>query len=92
MNVVLFGEVSIASVLGGAERVLREQALALQRRGHTVAVVARAPVGDCRTELIVDGIREYRYVVTANNEATFVLSSIRRSVQCFRYNSERLED
>ena len=82
MNIVLFGEVSIASILGGAERVLREQALGLQRRGHSVAVIARAPKGDPREDIIVDGIREYRYRVSTGNEATFVLSTIRRSVQC----------
>ena len=37
MNVVLFAEVTIEQVIGGAERVLRQQALGLAKLGHRCA-------------------------------------------------------
>ena len=40
MNVVLLAEVTVEQVIGGAERVLRQQALGLAKLGHHVCVVA----------------------------------------------------
>ena len=51
MRVLLLAEVSAARVIGGAERVLREQALGLRRRGHHVGVMARAPLDDARPQV-----------------------------------------
>jgi glycosyltransferase involved in cell wall biosynthesis len=83
MNILMLAEVSADSVIGGAERVLREQALGLRRRGHDVSVVARAPAGDRRSHVQIDGVTEYRYAVARGNEAAFVLSSLLRSVRLF---------
>ena len=43
MNVVLFSEVTVERVIGGAERVLRQQSLGLAKLGHQVRVVGRRP-------------------------------------------------
>jgi len=43
MNIVLLAEVTVEQVIGGAERVLRQQALGLAKLGHDVRVMARAP-------------------------------------------------
>lgn len=83
MNILMLAEVSADSVIGGAERVLREQALGLRRRGHDVRVVARAPAGDRRSHVQIDGVSEYRYPVARGNEATFALSSLVRSISVF---------
>ncbi|NGZ02614.1 MAG: hypothetical protein CV090_06155 [Nitrospira sp. WS238] len=83
MNVMMLAEVSSARVIGGAERVLRNQALGLAALGHHVEILTRAP--DEASEAVVDlnGIREWRYPVNGKHEAAFLWSSINRSVQRF---------
>lgn len=83
MNIVLFGEVSTETVIGGAERMLREQAIGLRGLGCDVSVVSRAPEGDRRKEVLVHTLKEHRYEVSRRNETSFVLSTVRRSLQCF---------
>src|SRR2546430_7224505 len=90
MRVLLLAEVSAARVIGGAERVLREQALGLRRRGHHVGVMARAPLDDARPQVSVDGIVEHRYVASRRNEPAFVLSSIARSLQAYDWASSAM--
>jgi len=80
MNVLMLAEVSAVVVIGGAERVLREQALGLQQRGHRVRVVARAPAGDRLPQVTIGSVVESRYDVSRRNEAAFVLSSVLRSI------------
>lgn len=83
MNILILAEVSAAIVIGGAERVLREQALGLQRGGHQVALVVRASVEDPRSQVAVGAVTEHRYGVLRRNQLAFVLSSFLRSVQTF---------
>ena len=83
MNILLLAEVSAAKVIGGAERVLREQARGLRRRGHQVSVVVRAPFNDPRHQVSVHDVPEYRFVASRRNDPAFMLSSIARSIQVF---------
>lgn len=83
MKILMLAEVSAESVIGGAERVLREEALGLRRRGHDVCVVARAPADDRRERVEIEGVPEYRYGVSRRHEAAFVFSSLARSVKVF---------
>jgi len=83
MHIILLAEVTVDSALGGAERVLREQALVLQRLGHRVAVVARAQAGDPRLQVPVGGATEYRYGVAQSHAPAFVWSSVHGSVRTF---------
>ena len=83
MKIVLLAEVSAASVIGGAERVLREHALGLGRRGHEVAIVARMPPDDQRSTISQDGLVEHRFAVSRSHALAFVWSSIRQSVKVF---------
>lgn len=83
MNVLLLAEVSGERVIGGAERVLRQQALGLHRLGHRVTLVARAPAGDDRHLVRVGELLEHRYPVVRHNEPAFVATSIRRSIEAF---------
>ena len=43
MNIVLLAEVTVEQVIGGAERVLRQQALGLAKLGHHVRVCSGRP-------------------------------------------------
>lgn len=83
MRIVMLAEVSAVRVIGGAERVLQEQALGLARRGHVLCVVARAPEGDARPEAAIGGVPEYRYRASRGSEAAFVLSSFAGSCEGF---------
>ena len=83
MNVLMLAEVSSELVIGGAERVLREQLVGLFRRGHGIQAVVRSPKEDLPSNIVVDGISESRYNPMRGNAIAFVLSSIVRSIQAF---------
>ncbi|HWF60293.1 MAG TPA: glycosyltransferase family 4 protein [Nitrospira sp.] len=83
MNILLLAEVSAERVLGGAERVLRNQALGLAMMGHHVELLTRAPEHVSEGMLEMNGIREWRYSVSRKHEAAFLWSSVRRSVEQF---------
>lgn len=83
MTLLILAEVSAAKVIGGAERVLREQALWLAQRGHQVSLVVRAPLEDARAQVAVGPVTEHRYGVVRGNQGAFVLSSFFRSVRAF---------
>ena len=53
MHVAMFSEVSTDRVIGGAERVLRGQALGLTKLGHQVRVITRVPPSDDRMHVMV---------------------------------------
>lgn len=61
MRLLLVADVSPVAVLGGGERVLREHALRLSKRGHEVTVLCRAPAADAPPHVRVGGV-EVRHV------------------------------
>lgn len=83
MKLVMFAEVSAEFVIGGAERVLRHQALGLRARGHDVALITRARREDDSDRADIDGVAEHRYQVDRRHEPSFVASTLRRSVAAF---------
>lgn len=83
MRVALLAEVTAERVIGGAERVLRNQALGLASLGHHVDLLTRAPEGAVEDALRVGGTREWRYAVNRAHEAAFLWSSVRRSIARF---------
>jgi glycosyltransferase involved in cell wall biosynthesis len=83
MNILLLAEVSAERVIGGAERVLRNQALGLARLGHRVELLTRAPEHAGEGVQEMNEIREWRYSVSRRHEAAFLWSSVRRSVEQF---------
>jgi glycosyltransferase involved in cell wall biosynthesis len=83
MKMLLLAEVSAERVIGGAERVLRNEALGLAALGHHVELLTRAPENTSMGMIEVNGIREWRYPVSRKHEAAFVWSSVRQSVECF---------
>jgi glycosyltransferase involved in cell wall biosynthesis len=81
--VLLLAEVTAERVIGGAERVLRNQAVGLAALGHRVELLTRAPEGAVEDAIAVGGLREWRYAVNRAHEAAFLWSSVRRSVEAF---------
>lgn len=76
MNLLFASDVSIARVIGGAERVLYEETAGLARRGHGVHILTRRLPGHASGEAIIDGVREWRYDVRSGNGASFFLSTL----------------
>ncbi len=89
MNLLLLADVSAARVIGGAQRMLREQALGLAHLGHRVDLVTRAPADDPRPYVRIDGVDEWRFSVDRSNDLSFLLSSLHRSVETFDRVTER---
>jgi glycosyltransferase involved in cell wall biosynthesis len=79
MNILMVAEVSLLNVIGGAERVLREQALGLADRGHTVRVLTRMGEGESARRVMVQEVEEVRYSVDRSHPIAFFLSSIRNA-------------
>lgn len=76
MNILFVADVSISKVIGGAERVLFEQAVRMSRRGHNVHVLTRK-LPDCHDDQeIVCGVREWRYDVKRQAGAVSFFKSI----------------
>jgi glycosyltransferase involved in cell wall biosynthesis len=83
MNVLLFAEVTVEQVIGGAERVLRQQALGLAKLNHHVRVIARAPFESAEADLTIGTVTERRYPVMRTSEPAFIRSSVRNSLRVF---------
>jgi glycosyltransferase involved in cell wall biosynthesis len=61
LNILFVSDVSVASVIGGAERVLYEESTRFARRGHAVRVLTRKlPYHESDVENI-NGVEEHRY-------------------------------
>ncbi len=83
MRILFVADVSIQAVIGGAERVLFEQAVRLARRGHEVHILTRQPPGDGRTRLVRQRVTEHRYAVDARNPVRFLGSTLRNARRLF---------
>jgi glycosyltransferase involved in cell wall biosynthesis len=90
VNVLMLAEVSAVKVIGGAERVLREQALGLQRRGHRVELLVRMPPHDHRRLVESEELCEHRFAVSRRHEAAFVWTSLSGALRGFDRIVERL--
>lgn len=60
MNLLFVADVSIANVIGGAERVLYEQTTRLARRGHRVQLITRRLPEHRRERETIGGVAEIR--------------------------------
>lgn len=76
MKILLLAEVSAERVIGGAERVLRQQAIGLVAAGHQVELLTRASKETVPMEVAIGGAIERRYPVSTRNEWSFVRSTV----------------
>jgi len=77
VKILLLAEVSAERVVGGAERVLRQQAVGLVSAGHQVDLLTRATDEAVSMEVVIGGAREWRFPVSRSNEWSFVRSTVR---------------
>lgn len=83
MKILFVSDVSIHSVIGGAERVLYEQTVGLQRKGHEVHILTRRLPEHMDAQEIIQGVREWRYGIDTSNSLSFLLSSFRNAAVLF---------
>ena len=76
MKILFVADVSIQSVIGGAERVLFEQTTRLAARGHKVHVLTRRLPEHENEHAIIQGVREWRYKIDYKNALTFFISTL----------------
>lgn len=83
LKVEFIADVSIAKVIGGAERVLHEQSTRMAEKGHQVEILTRrSPVHD-ETFAAVQGVDEWRYGIKNGNAFSFLASSLINSRRLF---------
>lgn len=83
MKILLLAEVSAERVIGGAERVLRQQAIGLVLAGHQVDLLTRATDEATSAEVAIGGAKEWRFPVSKKNEWSFVQSTVRGALRLF---------
>ena len=83
--ILLVSDVSIADVIGGAERVLFEQSTRLAQRGHDVHILTRKLPGHRQNEASIQGVTEWRYEIVGKNSVSYIKSSRKNSRQLFEY-------
>jgi len=83
-NILIVADVSIANVIGGAERVLYEQSVRLLQRGHGVHLMTRRLPSHADSDAFVEGVREWRYEVNPANPLSFLKSTWQNSKKLFR--------
>lgn len=92
-SILVVADVSISSVIGGAERVLYEQTAMLVRRGYHVDVLTRRMDSHLSDKEDIAGVREWRYKVKSDNPLFFLMSSIRNSRVLFEtlYHKKKID-
>jgi len=89
LSILLVSDVSIANVIGGAERVLFEQSTRLAQRGHDVHILTRKLSEHTQNQKIVQGVNEWRYDVNERSAISFINTSRRSARQLFEYLHRR---
>jgi glycosyltransferase involved in cell wall biosynthesis len=83
LKILFAADVSISSLIGGAERVLHEQCVRLAQRGHEVHIITRKLPGHKETQKKISGVFEWRYENNYNNPFNFLLSTIKNGKLLF---------
>ena len=85
LSILFVSDVSIANVIGGAERVLFEQSTRLSQRGHDVHILTRKLPGHRQNEESIQGVTEWRYDVDKKSAISFINTSRRGARRLFEY-------
>ncbi len=83
MKLLVVSDVNPVTVLGGAERVVREEALRLAGRGHRVVLLARDPGGRTLREGSLNGVSLITFPVPPPSTLRYALASILRARAVF---------
>jgi len=84
LKFLLIADVSIAKVIGGAERVLFEQSTRFARRGHDVHILTRRLQCHEKDRPIIQGVKELRYEADIQKSALlFLINTYRNGRKLF---------
>jgi len=83
LNILFVADVSISTVIGGAERVLYEQSTRLVRRGYDVHIMTRYLPGHQGFQEQINGVKEWRYEIDQNSAASYLKSTRQNSRMLF---------
>ncbi len=81
MKILFVADVSIANVIGGAERVLCEQATGLAEKGHNIHIITRRLPEHNNAYEQIDNVYEWRYSVNTKNILVFFVSTV---INCYK--------
>jgi glycosyltransferase involved in cell wall biosynthesis len=85
MKILFVADVSIAQVIGGAERVLYEQSTRLAQRGHNIHILTRRLPNHENDHAIIKGVNEWRYDYNACNTAAFLKTTWSNAKKLFEF-------
>ncbi len=89
MDILFVADVSISKVIGGAERVLYEQATRLVSRGHNVTILTRKLPNQDKNYEVIQGVDEYRYNCSQKSPVPFLCSTWLNSKRIFESLQEK---
>lgn len=90
MNILFVADVSIHRVVGGAERVLLEQAARLSALGHQVYIITRRLPSHTSNYENIHSVHEWRYDINYSNGPAFFVSSINNCQKLFKEISQKI--
>jgi glycosyltransferase involved in cell wall biosynthesis len=76
LNILFVSDVSIAEVIGGAERVLFEESTRLRGRGHSVHILTRKLSKHTSDHETIHGVNEWRYDIDQRNSLSYLKSTV----------------
>ena len=86
MDILFVADVSISSVIGGAERVLFEQSSRLAQRGYDVHILTRKLSVHRQNQDVIQGVQEWRYDANRDWDAiSFFIKTWQNSKQLFEF-------
>ena len=84
LKILLIADVSIAKVIGGAERVLFEQSYRMALRGHDVHILTRRLTHHKSSHAVIRGVNEWRYEADIrDNPVSFLMKTYQNSRKLF---------
>lgn len=84
MKILFVADVSIANVIGGAERVLCEQTTRLAGKGHNIHIITRRLPEHNNAYEQIDNVCEWRYSVNTKNILVFFISTVINCSKLFK--------
>ncbi len=85
LNILFVADVSINKVIGGAERVLKEQSTRLAQRGHKVHILTRKLSVHEKRHEVIKGVNEWRYEYKKSNTLFFLHNTWTNGKRLFEY-------
>ena len=83
LNILFVADVSIAKVIGGAERFLYEQTSGMSKRGHNIHSLTRRLPYHEKDHEVIQGVHEWRYDYEPGNHCSFIKTTCLNAKKLF---------